>query len=48
VGFESAINFMLTTDNSNLIPKFWSKMAELDHIRKEDLLLTIPELKELQ
>jgi radical SAM protein with 4Fe4S-binding SPASM domain len=48
VGFESAINFMLSTDNSALIPKFWTKMSELDHIRKEDLLLVIPELKELQ
>jgi len=48
VGFESAINFMDSTDNSQLIPKFWTKMTELDRIRKEDLLLVIPELKELQ
>jgi sulfatase maturation enzyme AslB (radical SAM superfamily) len=47
VGFESAVNFMLATDNSSLIPKFWSKMTELDCIRKEDLLSTIPELKAL-
>jgi organic radical activating enzyme len=44
VGFESAVNFMMGTDNSNLIPKFWTKMSELDAIRKESLLDTIPEL----
>jgi hypothetical protein len=48
VGFESAVNFMLASDNSQLIPKFWSKMSELDNLRKEDLLTTIPELKALQ
>jgi hypothetical protein len=48
VGFESAVNFMLSTDNSNLIPKFWSKMSELDRIRNEDLLSVIPELAELR
>jgi hypothetical protein len=25
VGFESAIKFMMATDNTELIPKFWSK-----------------------
>jgi hypothetical protein len=48
VGFESAVNFMMATDNTALRPKFWSKMIELDSIRKEDLLSTIPELTELQ
>jgi MoaA/NifB/PqqE/SkfB family radical SAM enzyme len=48
VGFESAINFMWATDNTQLITKFWDKMNELDCIRKEDLCLTIPELKELK
>jgi sulfatase maturation enzyme AslB (radical SAM superfamily) len=47
VGFESAINFMMATDNSHLLPKFWNKMAELDAIRDEDILETIPELKAL-
>jgi sulfatase maturation enzyme AslB (radical SAM superfamily) len=48
VGFESAINFMMATDNTQLIPKFWSKTHELDAIRNEDILKIIPELKALQ
>jgi MoaA/NifB/PqqE/SkfB family radical SAM enzyme len=48
VGFESAINFMMATDNSHLLPKFWSKTRELDAIRGEDILATIPELRVLE
>ena len=48
VGFESAINFMLATDNSHLIPKFWSKTQELDAIRNENVLNIIPELSALK
>jgi hypothetical protein len=48
VGFESAINFMMSTDNSDLLPKFWSKTCKLDAIRNENILEIIPELKELQ
>jgi hypothetical protein len=44
VGFESAVNFMMSTDNSHLLPKFWSKTRELDTIRGEDILAIIPEL----
>jgi radical SAM protein with 4Fe4S-binding SPASM domain len=44
VGFESAINFMMATDNTALIPKFWNKMTELDAIRNQNLLDVIPEL----
>jgi len=44
VGFESAINFMRATNNTHLLPKFWNKMAELDNLRNESLLNTIPEL----
>jgi sulfatase maturation enzyme AslB (radical SAM superfamily) len=47
VGFESAINFMISNDNSHLLPKFWSKTHKLDAIRNEDILKTIPELKVL-
>jgi organic radical activating enzyme len=47
VGFESAINFMQATNNTELIPKFWTKTNELDEIRKENILEVIPELKEL-
>jgi MoaA/NifB/PqqE/SkfB family radical SAM enzyme len=46
-GFESAINFLTTTDNSNLLPMFWAKTRELDIIRKENVLTAIPELKAL-
>jgi hypothetical protein len=47
VGFESAINFMQTTDNTQLIPKFWAKTLELDAIRNENILEVIPELEAL-
>jgi len=46
-GFESAITFMNTTDNSHLINKFWSKTNELDKIRRENCLEVLPELKAL-
>jgi radical SAM protein with 4Fe4S-binding SPASM domain len=48
VGFESAVNFIQATDNSHLIPKFWNKMSDLDNIRNENVLETIPELKALK
>jgi radical SAM protein with 4Fe4S-binding SPASM domain len=48
VGFESAINFMLATDNTALLPKFWAKTNELDSIRNENVLAVIPELKDLK
>ena len=47
VGFESAVHFMTATDNSHLLPKFWSKTRKLDAIRGEDILATIPELRVL-
>jgi MoaA/NifB/PqqE/SkfB family radical SAM enzyme len=47
IGFESAINFMMATDNSNLIPKFWSLTHKLDAIRNENILATISELEAL-
>ena len=48
VGFESAIKYMMATDNSELLPKFWNKTYQLDSIRKENILETIPELSALQ
>jgi hypothetical protein len=48
VGFESAINYMMSTDNTHLIPKFWSTTDQLDEIRKENILDAIPELKALK
>ena len=47
VGFTSAINFMMSTDNTALLPKFWEKTQQLDHIRSESLLDVIPELEAL-
>jgi hypothetical protein len=48
VGFESAINFMMATDNTALLYKFWGKTQQLDAIRNENILQVIPELKDLQ
>jgi organic radical activating enzyme len=47
-GFESAVSFMVATDNTHLIDTFWRKTHELDGIRKERMLDIIPELKALQ
>jgi MoaA/NifB/PqqE/SkfB family radical SAM enzyme len=48
VGFESAIKFMMATDNTHLIDTFWRKTHELDSIRKENILDIIPELAALK
>jgi hypothetical protein len=48
VGFESAINFMNSTDNQHLLGKFWHKAHELDAIRNENILDVIPELAALK
>jgi hypothetical protein len=47
VGFESAINFMMATDNGHLLSKFWEKTNQLDAIRNENILAVIPELAAL-
>jgi len=47
VGFESAIKFMMATDNSVLLEKFWQKTQELDSIRNESIFDYIPEIKDL-
>jgi len=47
-GFESAITFMNSTDNTHLIDTFWRKTHELDNIRNERCLDIIPELKALK
>jgi sulfatase maturation enzyme AslB (radical SAM superfamily) len=47
-GFESAIQFMNATDNTQLIDTFWRKTHELDDIRKENILDVIPELAALK
>ena len=48
IGFESAIKFMNSTDNTHLIKTFWQKTHELDNIRKENCVDTIPELSVLK
>ena len=48
VGFESAVNYMQATDNTHLIDSFWRKTHDLDSIRKENILDTIPELQALK
>ena len=47
-GFESAVNFMFATDNTQLIDTFWRKTNELDDIRNERILDIIPELAALK
>jgi radical SAM protein with 4Fe4S-binding SPASM domain len=47
VGFESAIKFMMDTDNTTLIDTFWRRTYQLDEIRKENVLDAIPELEAL-
>jgi len=47
IGFESAIKFMMASDNTNLLDTFWRKTHELDKIRGENCLDVIPELQAL-
>jgi len=47
-GFQSAIQFMMATDNTHLIDTFWRKTHELDDIRRENILEVIPELVALK
>lgn len=47
VGFESAINFMMATDNSHLLDTFWLKTQQLDKIRNECVRDVLPELEGL-
>lgn len=47
VGFESAINFMMATDNTHLLDSFWRKTHQLDDIRRERWLDHVPELEAL-
>ena len=47
IGYESAINFMTADNKSNLMTIFKSKTAQLDSMRGESLLQSIPELAHL-
>jgi hypothetical protein len=46
-GFQGAIEFMMATDNSHLIDKFWSLTTDLDAVRNESLLAVVPELGQI-
>jgi sulfatase maturation enzyme AslB (radical SAM superfamily) len=44
-GFKGAIEFMMATDNSHLLPDFWRTVNDLDWSRSESLLSVVPELE---
>ena len=44
-GFRGAIEFMMATDNTHLLPSFWNKVGDLDWSRNESLLAVVPELE---
>jgi radical SAM protein with 4Fe4S-binding SPASM domain len=43
-GFKGAIEFMMATDNSHLLPDFWRTVNDLDWSRNESLVAVVPEL----
>lgn len=47
VGFESAVTFMMKTDNTHLIDQFWRRTHELDELRRECWRSALPELEAL-
>ena len=44
-GFRGAIEFMMATDNSHLLPDFWRSVNDLDWARNESLISVVPELE---
>lgn len=44
VGFESAIRFLESNDNSSMINQFWIKTNRLDELRNEQCTHALPEL----
>ena len=46
-GFEAAIKFMMSTDNSHLLPEFWKTVDDLDWARDEKLSDVVPELSSI-
>jgi organic radical activating enzyme len=48
VGFESAIKFMMATDNTALLPKFWDSINKMDAVRNESWHDVLPELTALK
>lgn len=47
-GFKGAIEFMMATDNSHLLPGFWEQTTDLDWSRKESLVEIVPELEQIK
>jgi radical SAM protein with 4Fe4S-binding SPASM domain len=47
-GFKAAIEFMMATDNQNLLPDFWRFVDDLDWCRNEQLMEVVPELKAIE
>jgi radical SAM protein with 4Fe4S-binding SPASM domain len=47
VGFRAAIEFMMSTDNSHLLETFWQRTRQLDQLRNQNVLATLPELAPL-
>jgi organic radical activating enzyme len=46
-GFEGAVAFMMSTDNSKLLPDFWETVSDLDWSRNERLIHVVPELEQI-
>lgn len=46
-GFRGAIEFMMATDNSRLLGKFWNLVKDLDDVRGESLITVVPELEKI-
>ena len=46
-GFNGAIEFMMATDNSHLLEKFWNLVDDLDGVRNEKLIDVVPELEQI-
>lgn len=47
-GFKSAVNYMMSMDNSKLIPEFVMRARELDRWRNESFFAVFPELARLE
>ena len=47
VGFRSALDFMMATDATHMLDKFWYATHQLDDIRRENVLDVLPELAAL-
>lgn len=46
-GFEGAVAFMMSTDNSRLLTDFWETTSDLDWSRNERLIQVVPEIEQL-